>query len=65
MAPIFTDEGNWNSERLSNFSQAAQLQNLRAVRGLIALMPVLVLLFYVADSCSSSKPLPSGTAGSK
>lgn len=65
MAPIFTDEGNWNSERLTNFSQAAQLQNHRTVRGLIALMPALVLLFHVADSCSSSKPLPCGSAGSK
>lgn len=65
MVPIFTDEGNLNSERLSNFSQAAQLQNHRAVRGLITLMPVLVLLFHVADSCSSNNSLPCGNAGSK
>lgn len=65
MVPTFTDEGNWNSERLSNFSQAAQLPNHRAVRGLTSLMPALVLLFHVADSCSSSKPLPYGVVEPK
>lgn len=65
MAPIFIDEGNWNSEGLSNFSQVAQLRNHRAVRVQISLMPVLILLFCVAHPYGSSKPLPCENAGSK